>query len=233
MNQFELNAELREDKGKGASRRLRRTGKLPGVVYGANKDATSITLDHNEVIHKLEHEAFYSSILTLKVGKDKDKVVLKDLQRHPYKPFIMHIDLQRVSETEKLTMRVPLHFINEDKCVGVKLSGGVISHITTELEISCLPKDLPEYIEIDMAEVKLNETIHLGDIKFPEGVESYTLSHAGDASAPIVSVHIPKAVEEETEEGAEGILGEEGAAPVAEGAEPADADAGDESGDKD
>ena len=234
MNQLELNAELREDMGKGASRRLRRTGKLPGVVYGADKDATSITLDHDEVVHKLEHEAFYSSILTLNVGKTKDKVVLKDLQRHPFKPFILHIDLQRISETEKLTMRIPLHFINEDKCVGVKQSGGVISHVTTELEISCLPKDLPEYIEIDMAEVNLNETIHLGDIKLPEGVESYTLLHGGDATAPIVSVHIPKEVEEETEEeGAEELLAEEGAVPVAEGAESADAEASDESGDKD
>ena len=233
MNQFELNAELREDMGKGASRRLRRTGKLPGVVYGADKDATSITLDHDEVIHKLEHEAFYSSILTLNVGKNSDRVVLKDLQRHPFKPFILHIDLQRVSETEKLTMRVPLHFINEDKCIGVKQGGGVISHVTTEIEIVCLPKDLPEYIEIDMAEIKLNETIHLGDVKLPEGVESYVISHGGDATAPVVSVHIPKEVEEEPEEAAEGLLAEEGAAPVAEGAEPAEAEASDESDDKD
>jgi len=132
MNQLELNAKLREDMGKGASRRLRRAGKLPGVVYGAEKDATSITLEHDDVVHKLEQEAFYSSILTLKIGKSKDKVVLKDLQRHPYKPFILHLDLLRISESEKLTMRVPIHFINEDKCVGVKEGGGIISHVLSE-----------------------------------------------------------------------------------------------------
>ncbi len=235
MNQLELNAELREDMGKGASRRLRRAGKLPGVVYGAEKEATSITLEHDDVIHKLEQEAFYSSILTLKIGKSKDKVVLKDLQRHPYKSFILHLDLQRISESEKLTMRVPIHFINEDKCVGVKEGGGVISHVMTELEISCLPKDLPEYIEIDIAEVKLHDTIHLGDLKLPEGVESYILSHGGDAAASVVSVHIPKAVEEEEEEVEEGIeelAAEEGAVPAEEGAPAADTTT-DESGDQD
>ncbi len=133
MNQFELSAELREDVGKGASRRLRRAGKIPGVVYGAEKEATAIVLDHNDVAHKLEYEAFYSHILTLNLGKKKDKVVLKDLQRHPVKPYIMHIDLQRISESEKLTMRVPLHFINESKCVGVKKDGGVISHLMSEI----------------------------------------------------------------------------------------------------
>ena len=232
MNQLELNAELREDMGKGASRRLRRAGKIPGVVYGAEKDATSITLEHNDLIHKLEQEAFYSSILTLKIGKSKDKVVLKDLQRHPYKPFILHLDLQRISESVKLTMRVPLHFVNEEKCIGVKQDGGVISHVVTELEVSCLPKDLPEYIEIDMAEVNLNETIHLGDLKLPEGVESYILSHGGDGAAPIVSVHIPKAVEEEIEEDVEELAVEEGAEPGAEPAPEADA-AADESCDQD
>jgi large subunit ribosomal protein L25 len=236
MNQLELNAKLREDMGKGASRRLRRAGKLPGVVYGAEKDATSITLEHDDVVHKLEQEAFYSSILTLKIGKSKDKVVLKDLQRHPYKPFILHLDLQRISESEKLTMRVPIHFINEDKCVGVKEGGGIISHVMTELEISCLPKDLPEYIEIDMVEVKLHDTIHLGELKLPEGVESSILLHGGDAAASVVSVLIPKAVEEEIEEEMEELVAEEGAVPAAEagvevGAE-ADA-AADESGDQD
>ena len=127
MDQFELAAEPREDVGRGASRRLRRTGKLPGIVYGADQGATAITLDHDDVVHHIEHEAFYSHILTLKIGKETQKVVLKDMQRHPFKPRILHIDLQRVSETEELTMRVPLHFINEEKCIGVKQGGGVIS----------------------------------------------------------------------------------------------------------
>ena len=225
MDQFELTAEAREDVGKGASRRLRRTGKLPGIVYGANKEATAIILDHDDVIHHIEHEAFYSHILTLKLGKEKQKVVLKDMQRHPFKPRILHIDLQRVSESEELTMRVPLHFINEEKCIGVKQGGGVVSHLVTELEITCLPKDLPEYIEVDMLNVNVGETIHLGDLKLPEGVEAYSLTHGGDASAPVVSVHIPKLVTEEEELGAEEEL-EAAAVPVAgeEGKEEQDID---------
>ena len=214
MDQFELTAEPREDVGRGASRRLRRSGKLPGIVYGADQVATAITLDHDDVIHHIEHEAFYSHILTLKIGKEKQKVVLKDMQRHPFKPRILHIDLQRVSETEELTMRVPLHFINEEKCIGVKQGGGVISHLMTELEITCLPKHLPEYIEVDMLEVDVGDTIHLGDLKLPEGVEAYNLVHGGDVSAPVVSVHIPKVITEEEELAAEAGL-EAGAVPVA------------------
>lgn len=199
MNQFELIAEPRTDVGRGASRRLRKAGRLPGIIYGAEKEAAPITLDHDDVAHHLEHEAFYSHILVVSLGDEKQKVVLKDLQRHPYKPRLLHIDLQRVSDTEKLTMRVPLHFINEAKCIGVKQGGGVISHIMSELEISCLPKDLPEYIEVDLAEVNVGETIHISDLKLPDGVESYALAHGGDASAPVVSVHMPKLVTEEEE----------------------------------
>lgn len=200
MNEFELTAEPRADVGRGASRRLRRANKLPGIIYGAGMEAAAISLNHDDVVHHLEQEAFYSHILTVNLGKDKQKVVLKDLQRHPYKPRLLHIDLQRVSDTEKLTMRVPLHFINEVKCIGVKQDGGVISHILTELEISCLPKDLPEYIEVDLAGVKVGETIHLSDLKLPEGVDSYVIAHGGDASAPVVSVHMPKVITEEEEE---------------------------------
>lgn len=197
MNQFELNAEPRTESGRGASRRLRRTGKVPGILYGAKQEASAISLDHDDVAHHLEHEAFYSHILTLKIGEEKQRVVLKDLQRHPYKPRILHIDLLRVSETEKLTMRIPLHFTNEDKCIGVKQGGGVVSHIMTELEVTCLPKHLPEFIEINLAEVNLGVTIHISDLKLPEGVESYALTHGGDPSAPVVSVHIPKIIVEE------------------------------------
>jgi large subunit ribosomal protein L25 len=195
MESFELIAEPREDMGKGASRRLRREGKIPAVVYGAAKDAASIMISHNEIFHHLENEAFYSHILTLQVGKTKERVVLKDLQRHPYKPVVLHLDLLRVNENEKLTMRVPLHFINEITCVGVK-AGGVISHVMSELEISCLPKDLPEYIEIDMAEIDLGEGIHLADLKMPEGSEIAALMHGGDASQIVATVHLPKVVKE-------------------------------------
>ena len=205
MDQFELIAEPREDVGRGASRRLRRSGKLPGIIYGADKEATSISLNHDDVQHHLEQEAFYSHILTVSLGKEKQKVVLKDLQRHPFKPWLLHIDLQRISDTEELTMRVPIHFINEVKCIGVKQSGGVISHIMTEIEITCLPKDLPEYIEIDLAEVDVGETIHMSDLKFPEGVKAYATAHGGDTSAPVVSVHMPRVVTEEEEEVSEEV----------------------------
>ncbi len=210
METFEIIAEPREDMGKGASRRLRREGKVPGVVYGANKDAASIMVSHNEIFHHLENEAFYSHILTLQVGKAKEKVVLKDLQRHPYKPVVLHLDLLRVDENETLTMRVPLHFINEDICIGVKQDGGVVSHVMTDLEIVCLPKDLPEYIEVDVAEVNVGEGIHLSDLKLPEGSEIAALLHGGDATQIVATVHIPKVIVEIEDELVDEAEGEEG-----------------------
>ena len=226
MNQFELVAETRDNVGKGASRRLRRDGKLPGIVYGSDKEASMITLNHNEVMHHLDREAFYSHILTLKVGDNTEKVVLKDLQRHPYKRVLLHIDLQRINENEALTMRIPLHYINEDKCAGVKKDGGIISHLVTEIDIVCLPKDLPEYIDVDMLGVNLNETLHLSDIKLPDGVQNYSLLHGGDEAQPVATVHLPKGIEEEVEgEGEEeGIEGEEGVVAAAEEADSQDSD---------
>lgn len=206
MEQFELQAERRTDVGKGASRRLRRTGKLPGIIYGTKRDVLPITLSHDDVAHQLEHEAFFSHILTISVGDKNEKVVLKDLQRHPHKPFLLHIDFQRIDESAKLTMRVPFHFINEDRCVGVKQGGGVVSHIMTELEISCLPKDLPEYIEVDLAEVDVGETVHLSDLELPDGVEISALLHGGDSSQSVANVIIPRVIEEEEELAAEAEL---------------------------
>ncbi len=202
METFELNAEKREDVGKGASRRLRRDGKVPGIVYGTNKDATMITLDQNDVLHHLEHEAFYSHILTLNVGKDSEQVVLKDLQRHPFKRLLMHIDFLRVKADEKISMRVPLHFVNEEKCIGVKRDGGAINHLMSDLEIECLPKNLPEYIEVDMLEVAVGDTVHVNDLKLPEGVESYAGAHGGEEDLGVATVFMPRVVEEpsETEE---------------------------------
>ena len=227
METFEIIAEPREDMGKGASRRLRREGKVPGVVYGANKDAASIMVQQNEIFHHLENEAFYSHILTLQVGKAKEKVVLKDLQRHPYKAVVLHLDLLRVDENETLTMRVPLHFINEDICIGVKQDGGVVSHVMTDLEIVCLPKDLPEYIEVDVAEVNVGEGIHLSDLILPEGTEIAALLHGGDAAQIVATVHIPKVIveiedelEAEAEDGEEAEAGDGEATPD----EGADAD---------
>jgi large subunit ribosomal protein L25 len=209
METFEITAQRRTDLGKGASRRLRHAGYVPAIIYGASKEPVPLTLSHNDLLKQLEHEGFYSHILTINIDGQSEKAVLKDLQRHPYRPTVMHMDLQRVNETQKLHMRVPLHFLNEDKCVGVKQSGGTVSHHMTEIEIYCLPKDLPEFIEVDLHDIKLNEIIHLSDLGLPEGVELVALTH-GDGAAhdlPVVSVHLARGSkadeeEEEAEEGA-------------------------------
>ena len=192
---FELNAEIRQDKGKGASRRLRRDNKVPAVLYGGGQDAVSLTLQHNTLVHNLENEAFYSHILTVNVGGKVEKAVLKDLQRHPYKPSLIHVDLLRINENEKLRMHVPVHFIGEDVSTGVK-AGGVISHLANDVEISCLPKDLPEFIEADMTEVGLDETLHLSDLKLPAGVELVALTHGDDHDLSVAAIHMPKVVAE-------------------------------------
>jgi len=194
MEQFEIVAAQRDDKGKGASRRLRRTGYIPGILYGAGKDPVSIQLEHNDVLKHTDVEAFYSHILTLKLPDSSERVVLKDMQRHPFRAQVMHMDFLRIDENEKLTMRVPLHFINEENCVGVKTGGGVISHLMTELEILCLPRDLPEYIEIDVEHLDLGDAIHLSEVTVPEGVEIVSLAHGGDAAQSVVSVQVPRAV---------------------------------------
>ena len=205
MQVNELKAESRHEPGTSASRRLRRSGRIPGIVYGAGKEPQPISLAHDEVLHRLDREAFYSSILTLDVDEQSEQVVVKDLQRHPYKAGILHIDFLRIDEKQKISMRVPVHFLNENQCVGVKAEGGVISHIMTELEISCLPAHLPEYIDVDMANVHVGESIHLSDIILPEGVEIDALLSGGDASASVATVGLPKGVaeEEEMEEGLE------------------------------
>lgn len=207
MNTFELNAEVRQLQGKGASRRLRRTGKVPAVLYGADKDPASIQLNHNEVLRQTEHEAFYSHILTLKLPAGDEKVVVKAMQRHPVRPVILHMDFQRINEREELTLRVPIHFINEDKCAAVKIGGGVISHLMSDLEVICLPKDLPEFITVDVGDLALGQTIHLADLQMPAGVRIASLVHGGDDSLPVVSAHAPRAAAEEPQQ--------PGAAPTA------------------
>jgi len=219
MQQFEIIAEPRIGTGKGDSRRLRRDGKLPGIIYGTDKEAMAIVLDQNALIHQLENEAFYSHILSVRIGTEEVKAVLKDLHRHPYKPTLIHVDFLRISETEKITMRVPIHFINEAACVGVKTEGGVISHIMTELEISCLPKDLPEYISVDMTDIKLGAAVHLTDLHLPAGVEIYALSHGGDPNRAVASVHIQKVIEEEVPVVAAEAVTPEAAAAAAAAAE--------------
>jgi large subunit ribosomal protein L25 len=205
---FEIEAQVRHDAGKGASRRLRREGKLPAILYGGGKPPQNLMLAHDPVMHSLEHEAFYSHILNVKVDGKVERAVLKDLQRHPCKRIILHMDLQRVSEDEKLRMRVPLHFIGEDKAPGIKQGGGIVSHLLTEVEISCLPKNLPEYLEVDVSKLNVNETLHMSDIRRPEGVELIELSHGAEHDQPVVSIHLPRAA----------IEAEAGAAEVPEAA---------------
>ena len=163
-NDFQLNAQAREDMGKGASRRLRRlANQVPAIIYGGQKAPQSISLAHNELKHALENEAFYSHIITLDLAGDSQQVILKDVQRHPSKPLILHADFLRVSKTHKLHTKVPIHFINEDTCVGVKPGGGIVSRTMTELDISCLPADLPEFIELDVAAVEIGDILHISD----------------------------------------------------------------------
>ena len=194
---FTLNAELRSEQGKNANRRLRNTGKVPAIIYGGGEDPISISFDHDSLMHNLEQEAFYSHILTIDVAGKPQKAILRDLQRHPYKPTVLHMDLLRVREDTAINVHVPLHFINEDICHGVKMEGGAISHNFVEIEISCLPKDLPEYIDVDVADLKLNEALHLSDIKVPDGVTIIELSHGEGHDHTVVSVHVKRAVEEE------------------------------------
>jgi len=211
---FVLNAERRTDEGKGASRRLRRTGRVPGVVYGAGKDAVSISLNHKDLWKDLESEAFYSHILTVKLDGGSEQVILKDLQRHPSKPVILHIDLQRVSANQAIRVHVPLHFEGEEVAPGVK-EGGVVSHSLTEVEVSCLPKDLPEFISVDLSKLDINEPVHLSDLKLPAGVDIVELAHEHDL--PVVSIHMPRAAKEVEEE----------APAEEEGEKPAGEEAGD------
>jgi len=199
---FELEAELRSDAGKGASRRLRRAGKVPAILYGGAADPVRLSVPHNELEKHLEHEAFYSHVLTVKFDGKAEKAILRDVQRHPAKPFITHIDLQRVSATETIRMQVPLHFLNEETAVGVKQQGGIISHVMTEVEVSCLAKDLPEYIEVDVADLKVGEAIHRSELKLPSGVELVELMHGGaEHDQPVVNIHMPRRAAE-AEEGA-------------------------------
>ncbi|MDZ7751329.1 MAG: 50S ribosomal protein L25/general stress protein Ctc [Gammaproteobacteria bacterium] len=201
MENFELNAEARDDMGKGASRRLRRAGKFPAIVYGSSKAPRTVAVNHNEMLLHLQNEAFYSHVLTLNVAGAREQVVLKDMQRHPSHPTILHADFLRVDATHKLTMQVPIHFTNEDKCPGRKLSNGLIQHHITDLEISCLAKDLPEFIEVDLGTTEVGDIIQVGDVQLPEGVE---LTPNTVLEQPVVSVTQAMAEEVDEEEGEEG-----------------------------
>ena len=195
-DQFELNCSVRADSGKGASRRLRRlTGEVPAIIYGGKKDAEKISILHKDITKALENDAVYSSIISLSIDGKAEDTIIKDIQRHPAKQIILHMDFLRVSKTTKLQTRVPLNFINEDICVGVKLGGGLIAHTMTDIEVSCLPKDLPESIDVDMAEVDVGQIVHLSDLTLPDGVESVSLSQGADYDLTVATVNKQKAVE--------------------------------------
>ncbi|MBZ9663228.1 50S ribosomal protein L25/general stress protein Ctc [Pseudomonas chengduensis] len=198
--EFALNAEVRSDLGKGASRRLRRNvSMVPAVIYGGAKEPQSISLLAKDLAKLLENEAAFSHVLTLDVAGTKESVVIKALQRHPAKGFVLHADFQRVVAGQKLTAHVPLHFLNEATAVGVKQQGGEISHTINEVEVSCLPKDLPEFIEVDMAAVEVGQTVHMSDLKLPKGVELVALAHGNDLA--VSNIHASR-VKAEDEEGA-------------------------------
>tara|TARA_B100000035_G_scaffold308385_1_gene312966 strand:- start:4716 stop:5432 length:717 start_codon:yes stop_codon:yes gene_type:complete len=222
---IEINAKERKSKGTGASRRLRHEGSTPGILYGGVKDAISLEIDSKELFMQFRHEAFHASILTLNLEGKKESVILRDFQMHPVRNIIQHIDFQRINENEKISVKVPFHFINEDTAPGVKLEGGLVSHIMTEIDISCLPKDLPQYIEVDLGELAMGESIHLSEVSVPEGVELTSLTDENDPA--ITSISKPKVVVEEevvTEASEEGEEGED-----AESAESTD-ESGNDSG---
>ena len=222
---IEINAKERKSKGTGASRRLRHEGTTPGILYGGVKDSISLEIDTKELFMQFRHEAFHASILTLNLEGKKESVILRDFQMHPVRKNIQHIDFQRINENEKISVKVPFHFINEETAPGVKIEGGLVSHIMTEIDISCLPKDLPQYIEVDLGELAMGESIHLSEVTVPEGVELTSLTDENDPA--ITSISKPKVVVEEeivTEASEEGEEGEEG-----EGSESSD-DSGSDAG---
>ena len=192
---IEINAKERKSKGTGASRRLRHEGTTPGILYGGVKDSISLEVDTKELFMQFRHEAFHASILTINLEGKKESVILRDFQMHPVRNNIQHIDFQRINENEKINVKVPFHFVNEDTAPGVKIEGGLVSHIMTEIDISCLPKDLPQYIEVDLGELAMGESIHLSEITVPEGVELTSLTDENDPA--ITSISKPKVVVEE------------------------------------
>lgn len=200
---FNLDAEVRSDLGKGASRRLRREDKVPAILYGAGKDPVSITLAHNKVIQAQEFEAFYNHVISINIAGESVDALVKDMQRHPYKPKVTHIDFLRVDKNKEISTNVPLHFINEEKAESIKTDGGHAEHHMNDVEITCLPGALPEFIEVDLQAVELGQTVHLSDIVVPEGVTLVELAKGEDHDLAVATIKAAKGVseEEEAEEG--------------------------------
>ena len=222
---FELDIESRTELGKGHSRRLRRQGKVPAVLYGGGQNPTPIMLDQTKLLHQMEREAFQTSILTLNLGKETQAVVVKDVQRHPAKRQVLHLDFQRIVEDEKITLLVPIHYTGQDDAIGVKDQGGEVAIIVADVEISCLPRDLPEFLELNISGLELNQRMNLSELGAPEGVEILALTHGQDPT--IVTINPPRQEEEDEvpeleEEELEALAAEaEGEAP-AEGEGEAD-----------
>ncbi len=221
---FELDVEARDKLGKGENRRLRRRGKVPAVLYGGGQAPQAIMLEHTRLQRQMENQAFYTSILTLKLAGESQAVIIKDVQRHPFKRQVLHLDFQRILEDAKITLNVPIHFIGEELAYGVREQGGEITRLVTEVELSCLPKDLPEFLELDISAMELNQLLHLSDVVVPEGVELTALAHDHDPA--VISINPPRREEEdevvEPLEGEEELLeGEE----LVEGEEPVEGEA--------
>lgn len=197
---YTFDAQVREDSGKGASRRLRHANLVPAIIYGGDKEPQSISLEHRHVIKAQENEGFYSNILTLNVAGEAVECIVKDMQRHPFKPVVMHLDFQRVSADTKIHTTVPLHFINEATNEAVK-RGGVVNHLVIDVEISCLPASLPEYVEADMADLEEGQSLHLSDVILPEGVASVELGKGGTHDLAIANIQMPRGAAEDEEEG--------------------------------
>jgi len=211
---IEINAVKRDVKGTGASRRLRRAGTVPGVVYGAGKAAVNLEVNHKELFLQFRHESFHASILSLNLDGKKEDVLLRDFQMHPVRNTIQHIDFQRVSATEKIHVKVPFHFINGETAPGVKLGGGIVAHIMTEAEVSCFPKDLPEFLEVDLGALEIGNSVHLSQITLATGVEFVQLAHGNDAAVAAIA-KTRGGVSDDAEEAAE-TTAETPAAPAAE-----------------
>jgi large subunit ribosomal protein L25 len=228
---FELAGEPRAQLGRTSARRLRKAGKVPAVMYGGGEAPESLMLDHNTLKHQMAREAFYTSILTLKLGTKAQQVIVKAVERHPARPIIMHMDFQRIREDVEITLNVPIHFLNEAEAKGVKDQGGVVNHVLTDVEVRCLPRYLPEYLEIDIISLELNQMFHLSDIKLPEGVTLVALAHGDDQA--LVAVNPPREEEIEIPVETAAAPGEVPATAQAEPAEGEAAAAGAEGKDKD
>jgi large subunit ribosomal protein L25 len=228
---IEISARKREAQGTGASRRLRRLGRVPGIIYGGDKDAITIELDHKDLYQNLRNEKFHASILTLALDGTKEQVLLRAVNMHPFKAQVQHIDFQRVSADKKIHMKVPLHFVNAEKSPGVKEQGGVVNHVMNELDIVCFPTDLPEYIEIDLGNLAVGHSLHIRDVPLPKGVE---LTLSKDENPVVATVVVPAQITEEEEAAAAAAAVAPSEVPTTEqAATPEGAPAeGDKAGDK-